>query len=138
MRATADACAELFPTVTRSEPPWIGIRSTSWMRRSCRRNDPQYRDGRLGVVREQVAVIAGDLDHQALRPKLALADQAGDQRPRVPQHGIGERREIAVVGKQLRRRNGLCDLDKRARRTKREVEWIERLRLAELFPGQQC
>ena len=102
-----------------------------------RRLDPQYRDGRLGVVLEQVAVIAGDLDHQALRPKLALADQAGDQRPRVPQHGIGERREIAVVGKQLRRRNGLCDLDKRARRTKREVEWIERLRPAELFPGQQ-
>ena len=48
-------------------------------------------------IAQQVAVVAGDLDHEALRPKLQACRHRGDVVPRVPQEGRGDRREVGVV-----------------------------------------
>ena len=86
--------------------------------RTGRRIDADDRNAAYGIVLEEIAIIACELDNEAFRPKLALDKARGDVLGRVLDKDVAERGEIGIVGaKQLFRRDGMEDLDKRAART---------------------
>src|SRR6266851_544939 len=101
------------------------------------RLDPEHRHAGLLVELQQVAVIAGQLDDEAVAPEPAGLDDAPGALLGVTQHRLGERREIEVVAEQLLRRDRLRDLHQRALGTEREVEREASLRLLQLLFGQE-
>ncbi len=66
-----------------------------------RRLDTQHGDAGLLVVLEKVAVVAGDLDGQALRPKRSALHQATGDLSCRREHGVREGREVQVLAEQL-------------------------------------
>jgi hypothetical protein len=93
--------------------------------------------GRL-VILQQISVVAGNLYHQAVRVESPRRGQLLDVTLHMRQHLVGHRREIRIIGEQLRRRDALGDLHQRERGTEAERERIARLGLVELLLGQQC
>ncbi len=90
--------------------------------------DPHHGDAVLDEVAEQVAVVAGQLDHQAVGAEVPVADQPLGVGPRVGEERVGERREVGVVvGKQHVLGQGLGDLHHRAVRAERHLERVARV-----------
>ena len=104
-----------------------------------RRVDAEHRHVELEEVVEEVAVVRGDLDHEAvLAEPEELLGEAERLLARVPKQVVGERREVeVVVDEQPLRRHGLEDLDERARRADRQLEWVARLRPVGAVLAQQ-
>ena len=81
------------------------------------------------VVLQQVAVVAGDLDDQAVAVRAAALRASAAARSRgVRDHRVGERREVDVVAEQLLGRHRLGDLHQAARGQNARVERVARLR----------
>ena len=77
------------------------------------------------IVLQQVAVVARDLDDQAVGVRAAArAISRAASVLRVPHHRVGERREVEVVAEQLLGRHRLGDLHERARRAEDELERV--------------
>src|SRR5205085_11126259 len=100
------------------------------------RLDPEHRDPALDEVLEEVAVVAGDLDHVR-----ALAEfEAGGRHLRVPPAVLEPAarigREVGVVGEDRLRRLELPELDEEALVAGERAEREERLHRAELVLGQ--
>ncbi len=97
------------------------------------RVDAQHRDAPGVVVLQQVAVVAGELDDQALGPQSALRHALLHIARGMPQQRVRERREIRVVGaEQLLGRHGLQDLHECAAGTESHIQRITSLYLGEL------
>ncbi len=89
----------------------------------ARRLDAEHRHAGLLVVLQQVAVVAGDLDHQARpAPRPRSSTTRSTMLRACAQHRVGERREVDVVAEQLLGRHGLGDLHQRAGPAEHEVE----------------
>ena len=97
---------------------------------------PEDRDASLDEVAEQVAVVAGDLDDEALRPEASSLDQPLGVLARVCEERRRERREVqVVVDEQDLRRHLLEDLDERARWAEDDLERVGGLRSIRRRPG---
>ena len=101
------------------------------------RLDAEHRDALVMVVLEQVAVVARDLDHQAVGAEgLAGHHPAGDAL-RILDDGVGEGREVEVLAEEHLGRHGLGDLHQRAVGAEHQIERERSLRLVELLGGQE-
>jgi hypothetical protein len=65
---------------------------------------------RFDEVLEQVAVVAGDLDDEAVLPEFFLSDVLLHGGAGMAQHGIGEGGEVDVVAEEIDGRHGIRDL----------------------------
>ena len=93
-----------------------------------RRVDAEHRHALLDEVAQQVAVVAGELDDEAVAPEAPFLDQPQRVLARVAQQPVGERREVeVVVDEELVRLHLLEDLHERAGRAERDVERKARL-----------
>ena len=86
-------------------------------------------------ILQQIAVVAGQLDHEAVlaEPQPAAHDLA--VRLGVGEHRVGEGREIGVVVEDFPRADVLFELDQEALLADADVQRIERLHLVQLVPG---
>ncbi len=107
------------------------------LRDVARRLDAEHGDARLPVILEQIAVVAGDLDGEARAAKAAIGDQPPGERLGVPEHRIGERREVEVIAEEYLRRHRLGDLHERAIGAEDEVQRVQRLRFVKFRLRQQ-
>ena len=90
--------------------------------RPCR-IDPQDRHAARDEVAQQVAVVAGDLDHQRAGIEAKPKGQLLGVGARVRQQRAGDRREVRVVAaEQQLGRHGLGDLHQAAGLAQHEVE----------------
>ena len=87
---------------------------------------------RLHEVLQQVAVVAGDFDDEALAVQSELFHVAIARFARVAEHEIGERGEIKILGEQLDRWNEVGDLEHPAGFADSEAERKLRLLLREV------
>ncbi len=107
--------------------------------RSRRRVDAEHRNATRLVVLQQIAVVARQLHHEALRSQFPLIDAFLDVLLRVAQQCISERREVWVIRiEQFLGWHGLEDLHERAVGAERHVQRIARLLLSELRLGQEA
>ncbi len=90
-----------------------------------RRLDTEHRDARGDEVLQQVAVVARDLDDEALRPEAEPRRSAPlGEPPGVLDPGVGVRREVGVVGEDLLGRHDVVDLHQPARRAEAGAQRI--------------
>ena len=91
------------------------------------RLDPEGRDAGAGEVLEQVAVVAGGLDHEAVRAEGQLCDHRRRESARMLEERIRVGREVRIGPEERVRRNALGDLDERAAGAADDVEGVARL-----------
>ncbi len=99
--------------------------------------DAEHRDTLVMVVLQEIAVVAGDLDREAVGSQFLEVDQAPDDPFRVLHDRVREGREIGVLTEEHFRRYRLGDLDEGARGTEDEVQRKGGFRLTQLLGGQQ-
>ncbi len=106
--------------------------------RAGRGVDAQHGDAALDEVLQEVAVVAGDLDHEAVGSQPELLDQAHGVEPGVLDEVGRERRvvRVALVEQHLAR-HGLGQLRQAAGLAQRHREREGRLRPVELVVPQQ-
>ncbi len=90
--------------------------------------DAEHRNPLLDEVAQEVAVVAGHLDDEAVTGEVPPLDQVERVASCVLEQVVGERREVEViVDEQLLRRNVLEDLHERARPAERDLQGEARL-----------
>ena len=93
-----------------------------------RRLDAQARDARGDDVLQQVAVVAGDFDHERLRRRGARRSMASSTKAfACCDPAVGERREVRVLGEGLLRRDQRRDLQQQAVLAQPQVQRVGRL-----------
>src|SRR6266487_2561958 len=102
----------------------------------ARRLDPQHRYAHRDQVAQQVAVVAGDLDHQAAAvevepPGGLVAETAGVLHP-----GGREGGEVGILAEDLGGTHVLLQLHQHALVAELHPQRVERLHLVELVSGQ--
>ncbi len=97
----------------------------------------QHGDATLAEILQQVAIVARQFHHQRVRAQPQVADHARRIRVRVAQPGIGERREIQVIGEDGLRRCEFLELHQETVLTDIGVQRIVRLHCVELFRRQE-
>ncbi len=106
--------------------------------RAIGRVDAEHRNAPLDIVLEQVAVIARQLDHEAVRVQTALVGARHRIGPRMGQQRGREGREIGiVVGVKDFRRDGFEDLHQRAIRAEGDLEREDQFLFASVFGADQ-
>jgi hypothetical protein len=100
-----------------------------------RRIDPEHRDPLLEEELEEVAVVAGDLRHQASGIEPEAPDHLLRVAPRVGEPGIGVGGEVGVVAgpEEDVGRHDLLDLHQEAALTDPHVQRVEGLHLPQLL-----
>ena len=141
---------QIGPAALRDEPrPRAGSRRT---RRASPRRAPsprrrRWRRGRsrgygtaaLDEVLEQVAVVRGQLDDEALRPEARNSvDHLLGVAASVLDPGARVRREVRVVLEDVARRDVLLELSEQAVAADPDVERIERLCLVQLVCAEEA
>ena len=112
-----------------------GLRRVRLLRR---RVDPEHGHALLDEVAQQIAVVRGELDDEAVAPEAPFLDQPQRVLARVAHPPLGERREVeVVVDEELVRLHLLEDLHERAGRAERDVERIPRLGPRQLVGAQK-
>ena len=102
------------------------------------RVDAEHRDPGLHEVPQHVAVVGGDLDHQARTAQAQPIDQLQRVGPRVLQQRGGERGIVRIIAAEnLLRRNRLEDLRQAAVRTEGHLQGEFLLLGLELVAGHQ-
>ena len=91
------------------------------------RLDAERRDAALDEVLQQVAVVARDLDDQAVGAEAEALDRHRRRSACVRDPGVGVRREVGVLGEDVLRRHELLELHQQAVLADLRVERIERL-----------
>ena len=91
--------------------------------------DPERGDAASHEVAQQVAVVAGELDHLAGAVERQARDDHVDVVARVVEPGLRERGEVGVLGEDRLGRHVLLELDQEAARAHERVERVERLHL---------
>ncbi len=100
--------------------------------------DAEHRDPGLHEVPQHVAVVGGDLDHQARTAQAQPIDQLQRVGPRVLQQRGGERGIVRIIAAEnLLRRNRLEDLRQAAVRTEGHLQGEFLLLGLELVAGHQ-
>ena len=97
--------------------------------------DPQRGYAALDDVLEQVAVVAGQLDHLAVLPQPEALDHGGHVVARVGDPGIRIGREVCVLGEDRLRRHQLLELYEQALLADPHVQRIEGLHRPQLLQG---
>ena len=110
------------------DPPLLGRR-----RHVGGRLDAQHRDAPLHEVLEEVAVVAGQLDHQAVRSEAEALGGHPHVRLGVPQPAVGVRGEVRVVAEDDLGLLELLELDEEAVLAHPGVQRIEHLSLSQLL-----
>ena len=101
--------------------------------------DAQDRDAALDEVAQQVAVVAGDLDHQRVRPQPLALDQLEGIGARMGEQGAGDRGEVGIRAvEQDLGADRLGDLDQRAGAAEADRQRHLDLGRLELLGGQQA
>jgi hypothetical protein len=78
------------------------------------RLDPEHGDAVGDEVPEEIAVVARDFEHERLRAELKPPPREAGEAGGVVEPGLGVRREVRIVGEDLRRRDGVVDLHEQA------------------------
>ena len=97
--------------------------------------DAERRDAQLDDVLQQVAVVAGELDHEAVGVEAEAVDGGRHRVAGVRDPGVRVRREVGVLGEDLLGGDELLELDEQAALADAGVERIERLHRAEAVGG---
>ena len=101
-----------------------------------RRLDAEHRDALRQEVLQEVAVVRGDLDHEAVRPEREALGHRVDVAPRVLDPRVGVGREVRVLREDVLRRDELGDLHEPAPLARADVQGVEGLGLLELLVRQ--
>ena len=88
--------------------------------------DTEHRDAARDKVLEQVAVVARDLDDEAVGPEVESVDRLVCVTACVFDPGIGIRREVGVVGEDLLGWHHVVDLYEQTLVTHSDMEWVDR------------
>ena len=102
-----------------------------------RRLDAQAADAALDDVLEQVAVVAGHLDHEGVRGEAEPLDRAVDEPAGVLDPGGGEGGEVGVLGERLLGRDQRRDLGEQAALADAHVQRVGGLRLLDGRGGEE-
>ena len=86
------------------------------------RLDAEHRDAEGEELAQQVAVVAGDLDHEGFPVQPELGLHPGGVRPRMRDPGRADRGEVRVVAEDPLRQHELAHLSESARRADPQVE----------------
>ena len=86
--------------------------------------DPQDGDAFLHEVPQEVAVVARELDHETVGPKVPRRDQLASVLPGVGEQGLGERGVVRVVAEDRLGRHRVLELHQGAARAERDVEGV--------------
>ncbi len=97
--------------------------------------DAQRRDAQFGHVLEQIAVVARELDDEAVAVEAEAVDGRGDRVARVGDPGVGVGGEVGVLGEDLFGGDEFLKLDEETALAGAGVERIERLHRAEAVGG---
>ena len=95
------------------------------------RLDPEHRDALRQEMLQEIAVVRGELDHEALGAETLTLDHRLDVAPCMLDPGRRVGGEVGVLGEELRRRDELADLEQPALLAGAHVERVERLALLE-------
>ena len=112
------------------DPPLAGDR-----RDVGRGLDPERGDAALDQMLEQVAVVARQLHHLAVRPEPEALDHRVHVVARVCDPGVRIRREVGVLREDLLRRHELLELHQQTVLADTDMERVEGLHLAEPLRG---
>ena len=124
------SCAELGAEELRDRRHAAGHRSLCHV---ARRLDSQHRDPLRQEVLEEVAVVRGELDDEAVRPEREPLRDLIDVAPGVVDPRVRVRREVRVLREDLLGRGQLGYLREPATLTDADVQRIEGLALLELL-----
>ncbi len=97
--------------------------------------DPQHRDRFLHEILQQVAIIAGQLDHQVIRPQFKSLGDHVHVLARVTQPRVGVGGEVSVFRINVVGRHIIAQLHEEALFADQSVQWIKRLHPIELILG---
>ena len=97
--------------------------------------DAQGRDAELDHMLEQVAVVAGELDDEAVGVEAEAVDGRGDRVACVGDPGVRVGREVGVLGEDLVGGDEFLELDEQTALACAGMEGIERLHRAEAVGG---
>ena len=100
--------------------------------------DAQHRDAARDDVLQQVAVVAGDLEHAAPRPSAEALDRRRRRSARRAPPTSREGGEVRVLARRSRRARRIGQLDEQAAVADPDVERVERLHLVELVGAQEA
>ena len=103
-----------------------------------RRVDPEHRHALRQEVLEQVAVVRGELDDEALRAEAEPVADHLHVGVRMLDPGSGVGREVGVLVEDLLRRHEGRQLREPAARADAHVQRVERLHLLEPVRGQEA
>ena len=129
-RSAAESCAELGAEELRDRRHAAGHRSLGDV---ARRLDSQHRDPLRQEVLEEVAVVRGELDDEAVSPSESLSRDLIDVAPGVLDPRVRVRREVRVLREDLLGRGELGYLREPAALADADVQRIEGLALLELL-----
>ncbi len=116
-------------------------RDASLPLRNCRdvgrRLDTEHGNAAIAIELQQIAIVAGNLDHEVMPGKSPCCDSRFHQLSCVTEHFLRKRRGVDVVRKQHLRWDRLADLRERACGTKIKYQRIALFRLRQPLGGQQ-